>query len=85
LFEYLLAGDAPAAIVAPTFSDRQKRNWAFAAEFLVPAAQLRRKIAGHVVTEEQAEDLAEEFGTSVLVIQHQIENYRLARFAGRKI
>lgn len=79
LFEYLHAVDATAALVAPTRSDRQKRNRAFAAEFLVPAAQLRRKIAGPFVTEEQVQDIAEEFGTSDWVIRHQIANHGLAR------
>lgn len=79
LFEYLHDGTAPAAIVAPIYSERQKRNRAFAAEFLVPAAQLRRKIRGAVITEEQVQELAEEYGTSDLVIRHQIENHDLAR------
>lgn len=79
LFEYLHAGDADAALVTTTRSDRQKRNRAFAAEFLVPAAQLRRRVSGPYVTEEQVQKIAEDFGTSDWLVRHQIENHGLAR------
>ncbi|MFQ5740902.1 MAG: ImmA/IrrE family metallo-endopeptidase [Acidobacteriota bacterium] len=81
LFEYLHTGNAPAGLVAPIYSDRQKRNRAFAAEFLVPASQLRRKIRGKVVTEDEIQDFAEHFGTSDFVVRHQIHNHGLAQLS----
>lgn len=83
LFEYLYDTQASAWIVAPIYSERQKRNRAFAAEFLAPAEEIRHDIKGAAtVTAEQVGELAEKFGTSEYVIAHQIENHRLTRIAG---
>lgn len=81
LFEYLHTGTAPAGLVAPIYSDRQKRNRAFAAEFLAPAALIRQRIPRHVLTEDDVQDLAEHFGTSDQVIRHQIQNHQLAQLS----
>ncbi len=75
IFEYLTTTDAPAAIVTQTYSDRQKRNRAFAAEFIAPAEQLRGCIRGDTIAEEDIQELAEAFGTSEFVIRHQIRNH----------
>ncbi len=82
LFEYLYDKQATAGIVASTRSERQKRNRAFAAEFLAPASEIKSKIGrvGTIATE-QIEELSEEFGTSEWVIRHQIDNHGLATFA----
>jgi hypothetical protein len=78
LFEYLtLPADQP-LIVTRARSERQKRNRAFAAEFLVPADLLREALPGSVVGDEDIDDLADGFGVSPSVIRHQIENHRLA-------
>jgi hypothetical protein len=76
-----LAG-APAALVSRARSDRQQANRAFAAEFLAPAGLLRERIAHEGVDDEQIGDLADEFGVSAKVIEHQIENHRIAELAG---
>jgi Zn-dependent peptidase ImmA (M78 family) len=81
LFEYLIANDASVAIVTQTYSERQKRNRAFAAEFIAPAQRLRESINTKIVTEEDIQDLALSFGTSDFVIRHQIQNHRLARIS----
>jgi len=79
LFEYLTAGTHDtAALVSAAHSDRQKRNRAFAAEFLAPAALLKERMQSGTVDEEQLGDLAEEFVVSTRVIQHQMENHHLA-------
>ena len=57
---------------------RQAQSRAFAAEFLVPAAALRRKINGGRADVEQIDDLGNEFGVSDWVIRHQIKNHELA-------
>lgn len=79
LFEFLAAPPDQPALVTRTRSDRQKRNRAFAAEFLVPASALRARIPLEVVGEEQVDDLAAEFGVATHVIRHQLVNHELAR------
>lgn len=78
LFEYLTGPESGAAIVTQSRSDRQKRNRAFAAEFLVPAAQLKPLIDGPEIAGESIDDLALHFGASSAVIRHQIQNHSLA-------
>ncbi len=79
LFEYLKVPADQPLIVTRARSERQKRNRAFAAEFLVPADLLREALPGDVVGDEDIDDLAADFGVSPSVIRHQIENHELAR------
>lgn len=79
LFEYLSEADGTSAIVSPADSGRQKRNRAFAAEFIAPAAAIQSQIPSGPLTEEGVQDLAETFGTSSFIIRHQIENHGIAR------
>lgn len=76
-----LAG-ASTALVSRARSDRQQANRAFAAEFLAPAELLRQRISHEGVDDEQIADLADEFGVSAKVIEHQIENHRIAALVG---
>lgn len=79
LFEYLTSGPHDrAALVSGAHSDRQKRNRAFAAEFLAPAFLLKRRLQSDTVDDAQLEDLSEEFAVSPRVIEHQIQNHHLA-------
>lgn len=55
----------------------QRASRAFAAELLVPSGALARRIDGRV-RDSQIEDWAEEFQVSSRVVEHQIENHRLA-------
>ena len=82
LFEYLTAPGTPSALVTVARTDRQKRNRAFAAEFLAPAAWIRERIDGTQVSPDEMDDWAQELGMSTLVVGHQIENHRLADVAG---
>jgi IrrE N-terminal-like domain len=66
------------SLVTRSQTEHQQRNRAFAAEFLAPAALIRDRIATDRVSEEELEDLAQEFGVSGFVIRHQIENHNLA-------
>jgi hypothetical protein len=56
----------------------QRASRAFAAELLVPADSLRRRVA-HRITHDEIADLSREFRVSPLVIQHQIENHSIAQ------
>jgi hypothetical protein len=78
LFEYLTAPEIPSALVTLARTDRQKRNRAFAAELLAPASWLRNRISGTWVRSEEVDEWADELGVSTAVIEHQIENHRLA-------
>ena len=69
------------ALITRGTTERQQRNRAFAAEFLAPSQSLKRRIKHSMVDGEQADDLAEEFGVSTRVIQHQLENHQIAAFA----
>lgn len=78
LFEYLTTLEGEPLLVTGARSERQKRNRAFAAEFLVPADLLREALPGQTVGDEEIDDLAANFGVSPSVVWHQIENHRLA-------
>lgn len=78
LFEYLTTPETQPLLVTRALSDRQKRNRAFAAEFLVPTHLLQEALPGHTVGDEELDDLAAKFGISSSVIRHQIENHELA-------
>ena len=69
------------ALVTRGHTERQQRNRAFAAEFLAPSSGLRKRISHSVVDSDEVDDLAEEYGVSTYVIQHQIENHEIARLA----
>jgi hypothetical protein len=81
LGEFLAAPDQQAALATAAYSERQKRNRAFAAELVAPADQLRRSIASPLVFAEEIQALAAGLGTSEYVVRHQIENHRIARIA----
>ena len=69
------------ALLTKGATARQRLNRAFAAEFLAPSRSLAKRIVHPTVDGEQVDDLAEEFGVSTRVIQHQLENHRIAGFA----
>jgi hypothetical protein len=78
LFEYLYTPMPQNSLITDSNTEKQKRNRAFAAEFLAPASALRDRIKTPIVTWEQAEELADEFGVSVYVIDHQLKNHCIA-------
>lgn len=65
-----------AATSSQTF--RQKRNRAFAAEFLVPADSLKPFVGTYEPDEGELDDIAAEFGVTAWVVRHQLENHRFA-------
>ncbi len=78
LGEVLLSPDSD-TLLTKTYSERQQRNRAFAAEFLAPASGLRDRIAQPAVDADDIEELAADFGVSPYVIEHQIKNHGIAR------
>jgi len=79
LFEYLSSSTRRSALITDAGTEHQKRNRAFAAEFLVPASVLRTRIEISTVTREQTEGIAAEFGVSAYIIRYQIENHGIAQ------
>jgi hypothetical protein len=79
LSDHLAAGQP--SLVTRSESEHQKRNRAFAAEFLAPAESLRQRISGDSVGEEDIEELAHEFQVSDWIVRHQIQNHNLASLA----
>ncbi len=75
----VLARPASDALLTQARSERQKRNRAFAAEFLAPSSELQQRVSHPVLDGADINELAEEFGVSSWVIQHQIENHHIAR------
>jgi len=73
LFEFLFTNRPEPLLVTKTRSERQKRNRAFATEFLLPADALRERINTEYVGEEVVDDLAAEFGVSTYVVEHQLQ------------
>ncbi len=78
LFEYLTWPTESAAVVVNTHSERQKRNRAFAAEFLAPAEKLREIIGDRAVSDEEIQEIADKLDVAPYVVRHQIENHNLA-------
>jgi hypothetical protein len=59
-------------------TQRQQLGRAFAAELLAPARLIRERLSGELITPDEIDDLALDFQVSPYVIEHQIENHRLA-------
>jgi Zn-dependent peptidase ImmA (M78 family) len=78
LFEYLTTTNGEPMLVTKEHTDRQKRNRAFAAEFLAPSDLLKRDISESYVDEDMVESLAQKYGVSPMLIAHQIENHDIA-------
>jgi len=78
LFEYLSSPTRRSALITVANTVRQKRNRAFAAEFLAPASALRDLVRTSIVTAEQTEEWAEAFGVSSHIIFRQLENHHIA-------
>lgn len=67
-------------LVTDSLSWEQAASRAFAAELLAPAAALRERL-GKVADDSTVASLADEFDVAERVIEHQIENHRLAVLA----
>jgi hypothetical protein len=78
VFEYLVAPRHTPAIVTRGATYRQQRNRAFAAEFLLPSAALCDRFPDGHATLDQANQIADEFKVSWAVLNHQLENHRIA-------
>ena len=81
LGDYLGRTTQGPAILSGLATDRQAQSRAFAAEFLVPAEALRKKLRSDHIPLDDVDALADEFGVSSYVVRHQIENQNLAQVA----
>ena len=82
LGDYLGRSAPGLGMLSSLATDRQTQSRAFAAEFLVPAESLRRRLSGDSVDAERTDELAQEFRVSSELIRRQIQNHDLARVVG---
>lgn len=68
---------AELGLITHSQSEAQRRNRAFAAEFLAPADLIAQGLSGEAAGPEELEELAQEFCVSTWVIEHQLENHGL--------
>jgi hypothetical protein len=78
LFEYLTTRGPAPLVVTKGATYRQQKNRAFAAEFLLPSEALRSRVEGQSVTLQKVDEIAREFGVSWAVVNHQLDNHRIA-------
>jgi Zn-dependent peptidase ImmA (M78 family) len=76
LYEYFYGEDF--SLISDVYDENQKRNRAFAAEFLLPSLLLRKRINTEYVSYDQINDLAEEFNISSMVVELQLKNHNIA-------
>jgi hypothetical protein len=79
LYNYLFTDQSSLSLVTGSDLEGQKGNRAFAAEFLVPANSLRKLVKNEAVGPEEIDEIAADFKVSPMVIEHQIENHRIAQ------
>ncbi len=82
LCEYLCSGSEGSALLTRIGSDKQKRNRAFAAELLAPAAGIRKLISGSRIARDEVAEVAVHLGVSEWLIEHQVQNHRIATIEG---
>jgi Zn-dependent peptidase ImmA (M78 family) len=73
--DFLFSEEDDVFLSTTASTDRQKRNRAFAAEFLVPIEAIRARL-GHrdIVDVNDISRICNEFGVSPAIAKHQIEN-----------
>lgn len=81
LGQYLWPDGHDQGLVTMAASGQQKRNRAFAAELLAPAATLRERIHGSTVSEDVLDSLAQELQVSSQLVRRQLENHGIATIA----
>jgi len=77
---HLIWDDDPVFLVTGAYTDRQKTERAFAAELLAPAMGIAERLESEpgAVSDEELDQMADHFGVSPRVIDHQIRNQLLA-------
>ncbi len=71
---HFLADDEPLFLIASTYTDRQKIERAFATELLAPAEGIGDFLKSDGLVEDNLDEIAEHFGVSAKVVEHQIQN-----------
>lgn len=66
-------------LVTSAHTDRLKTERAFAAELLAPAEGIRERIREGLSTLEGLDTIADEYGVSTMVIEHQVQNQLLSQ------
>lgn len=74
---HFLAEDDPVFLVTASYTDRQRIERAFAAELLAPSEGIEQYLSPGALSEDDLEEIAEHFGVSVRVVEHQVQNQLL--------
>lgn len=82
LCEYLCTSSDEAALLTRISSDKQKQNRAFAAELLAPADGIRKLLSGSKIARDEITEVAAHLGVSEWLIEHQVQNHRIAAVEG---
>jgi Zn-dependent peptidase ImmA (M78 family) len=78
-FWHVICEDEPHFLVTAAYTDHQKVERAFAAELLAPTEGIAKELDNiSMVTQEDLEQVAEHFGVSTMVVEHQLENQLIA-------
>jgi Zn-dependent peptidase ImmA (M78 family) len=75
--DYFFQPGSP-SLILETNTETQKRNRAFAAEFLAPAELIQSRLAGRETTREEMDEIAYMMGVSSYVVAHHVQNHGLA-------
>jgi hypothetical protein len=71
---HFLVEDDPVFLVTASYTHRQRVERAFAAELLAPAEGIEQRLPSDIFVEDDLEELADHFGVSVKVVEHQLHN-----------
>jgi hypothetical protein len=74
LGDFLLSNESEFFLSTKASTDRQKRNRAFAAEFLAPIQGIRERWVNGKSSRSNQEKIAEDFGVSLYIVQYQMQN-----------
>ncbi len=72
--DFLLSQSNQFFLSTQASTDRQKRNRAFAAEFLAPIEGIKDRWSPHKSSEANHEAIARDFGVSGFIVQYQVKN-----------
>jgi hypothetical protein len=78
LYEYIFSTQLNPALITTLKTHNQKRNRAFAAEFILPADALRKMKIKAEISQDDLENLSTNFNISPYVLKHQLKNHHIA-------
>ncbi|MBY8338273.1 ImmA/IrrE family metallo-endopeptidase [Alteriqipengyuania sp. NZ-12B] len=81
IFNFIHDQSRSADLVADSYLAKDKASRAFAAEFLAPHEGLAKRVSDKVISLDELNELASTYEVSTHVIQHQLENFDIAKLS----